>query len=90
MLDLVRSVKKELSNWRTDVNTWKKAKKELRDHWDEQKDKYMCKKRIENDEKFALTVLNVVGRVILPESVCQVKKTGGDWGTEAIFSQQSW
>ena len=50
----------------------------VRDHWDEQKDKYMCKKCIENDEKFAFTVLNVVGRVILPESVCQVKETGGD------------
>ena len=33
MLDLLRSVQKELSNLRTDVNTLKKAKKEVRDHW---------------------------------------------------------
>ena len=48
MLDLLRSVQKELCNLRTDVNTLKKAKKDVRD-WDEQKDKYMCKRCIEND-----------------------------------------
>ena len=50
MLDLLRSVLKELSNLRTDVNTLKKTKKEVRDHWGEQKNKYMCKRCIENDE----------------------------------------
>ena len=49
MLDLLRSVQKELSNLRTDVNTLKKAKKEVRDHQGEQKDKDMCKRYIEND-----------------------------------------
>ena len=51
MLDLLRSVQKELSNLRTDVNTLKKAKKDIRDHRDEQKDKYMCKRCLENDEQ---------------------------------------
>ena len=51
MLDLLRSVQKELSNLRTDVNTLKKAKKEPRDYRDEQKDKYMCKRCIENDDE---------------------------------------
>ena len=51
MLDLLRSVQKELSNLRTDVNNLKKAKKEIRDHRDEQKDKYMCKRCLENDEQ---------------------------------------
>ena len=32
MLDLSRSVQKELSNTRTDVDILKKAKKEVRDH----------------------------------------------------------
>ena len=50
MLDLLRSVQKELSNLSTDVNTLKKAMKEVRDHRDEQKDKYMCKICLENDE----------------------------------------
>ena len=53
-----------------------KAKKEVRDHRGEQKDKYMCKRCVENE--FALTVLNVVGRVMLPESARQVRETGGD------------
>ena len=51
MLDLLRSVQKELSNLRTDVNTLKRAKKEIRDHRDEQKDKYICKRCLENDEQ---------------------------------------
>ena len=51
MLDLLRSVKKELSNLRTDVNTLKKAKKEVRDHRGEQKDKHMYKRCLENDEE---------------------------------------
>ena len=51
MLDLLRSIQKELSNLRTDVNTLKKAKKEVRDHRGEQKDKYMCKRCNENDEE---------------------------------------
>ena len=51
MLGLLRSVQKELSNLRTDVNTSKKAKKEVRDHRGEQKDKYMCKRCNENDEE---------------------------------------
>ena len=51
MLDLLRSVQKELSNLRTDVNTLKKAKKEVRDHRGEQKDKYMCKRCLEDDEE---------------------------------------
>ena len=50
MFDLLRSVQKELSNLSTDVNTLKKAMKEVRDHRDEQKDKYMCKRYLENDE----------------------------------------
>ena len=49
MLDLLQSVQKELSNLRTDVNTLKKAKKKVRDHRGEQKDKDMCKRCIEND-----------------------------------------
>ena len=44
MLALLRSVQNELSNLRTDANTLKKAKKEVRDHRGEQKDKYMCKR----------------------------------------------
>ena len=51
MLDLLRSVQKELINLRTDVNTLKKAKKEVRDHRGERKDKCMCKRCLENDEK---------------------------------------
>ena len=51
MLDLLRSVQKELSNLITDVNTLKKDKKEVRDPRDEQKDKYMCKRCLENDEE---------------------------------------
>ena len=51
MLDLLRSVQKELSNLSTGVNTLKKDKKEVRDHRDEQKDKYMCKRCLENDEE---------------------------------------
>ena len=51
MLDLLRSGQKELSNLRTDVNALKKSKKEARDHPDEQKDNYMCKRCIQNDEK---------------------------------------
>ena len=51
MLDLLTSVQKELSNLRTDVNTLKKPKKEVRDHRGEQKDKYMCKKCLKNDEE---------------------------------------
>ena len=51
MLDLLRSVQKELSNLRTDVNTLKKAKREVIDHRDEQKNKYMCKSCLENDEE---------------------------------------
>ena len=50
-LDLLRSVQKELSNLRTDVNTLKKPKKEVRDHRCEQKDKYMCKRCLKNDEE---------------------------------------
>ena len=56
MLDLLRSIQKELSNLRTDVNTLKKAKKEVKDHRDEQKDKYMCKRCLEMMRKFAFTV----------------------------------
>ena len=51
MLDLLRSVQKELRNLRADVNTLQKAKKEAIDHRGEQKDKYMCKKCLETDEK---------------------------------------
>ena len=51
MLDLLRSVQKELSNFRTDVNALKKAKKKVKDHRGEQEDKYMCKICIENDEE---------------------------------------
>ena len=51
MLDLLRSVKKELIDLRTDVKTLKKAKKEVRDHRGERKDKCMCKRCLENDEK---------------------------------------
>ena len=56
MLDLLRSVQKELNlslnlNLRTDVNTLKRAKKGVKDHRGEQKDKYMCKGFIENDEE---------------------------------------
>ena len=51
MLDLLTSVQKELSTLRTDVNTLKKPKKEVRDHRGEQKDKYMCKKCLKNDEE---------------------------------------
>ena len=51
MLDVLRSAQKELSNLRTDVNTLKKAKKEVRDNRGEQKNKYMCKRCIENDEE---------------------------------------
>ena len=54
MLDLLRSTQKELSNLRTDVNTLKKAKKEIKDHRDEQKDKYMCKRCLENDEEVCI------------------------------------
>ena len=50
MLDLLRSVQKELSNLKTDVNILKKAKKEVRNHRDE-KGKYPCKRCIENDEE---------------------------------------
>ena len=94
MLDLLRSVQKELRNLRTDVNTWKKAKKEIRDHRGEQKDKYMCKNVLKMMWKCALTVLHVVGRVILPKSARQVRETGGGggggWGTETILGPQSW
>ena len=41
----------EISNFRTDVNILKKAKKEVRYHRDEKKDKYLCKRCIENDEE---------------------------------------
>ena len=51
MLDLLRSVQKELSNLKTDLNILKKAKKEDRNHRDEQKGKYPCKRCIENDEE---------------------------------------
>ena len=51
MLDLSRSVQKELSNTRTDVDILKKAKKEVRDHRHKQKDKYLYKRCIENIEK---------------------------------------
>ena len=44
-------MQKELSNLRTDVNTLNKAKKEVRDHRCEQKDKYMCKRSLENIEE---------------------------------------
>ena len=50
MLDLLRSVQKEFSNLRNDVNTLKKTKKEVRDHRGNQKDKNMCKRCLENDE----------------------------------------
>ena len=90
MLDLLRFVQKELSNLRNDVNTLKKTKKEVRDHRGNQKDKNMCKRCLENDEVVCTNCLNFVGRVILPESARQVRETGGDLGTEAIFSQQSW
>ena len=36
--------------------------------------------------KFALTVSNIVGRVIFPEKAREVRKTGGEGGTETIFS----
>ena len=51
MLDLLRSVQKELSNLKTDVNTLEKAEKKVRDHRGEQKDKYMCKRCIDNDKE---------------------------------------
>ena len=51
MLDLLRTVQEELSNFRTDVDILKKAKKEVRDHRGEQKNKYMCKRCIENYEE---------------------------------------
>ena len=51
MLELLRSVQKDLSNLRTDVNILKKAKKEVTSHRGEQKDKYLCKRCIENDEE---------------------------------------
>ena len=51
MLDLLRSVQKDLSNLRTDVSALKKANKEIGEHRDEQKDKYMCKRCLENDEQ---------------------------------------
>ena len=51
MLDLLRSVQEELSNLKADVNTLEKAKKKVRDHPGEQKDKYMCKRCIDNDKE---------------------------------------
>ena len=77
MLDLLRSVKKELSNLRTDVNTLKKAKKEVRDHRGEQKDKYICKRCLEDDEEVCTHCFKCCG-VILPESARQVRETGTD------------
>ena len=62
LLDLLRSVLKELSNVRTDVNTLKKAKKEVRDHRGEQKDKYMCKRCIENDEEVCTHCFKCCGK----------------------------
>ena len=62
MLGLLRSVQKELSNLRTDVNTSKKAKKEVRDHRGEQKDKYMCKRCIENDEEVCTHCFKCCGK----------------------------
>ena len=77
MLDLLRSVQKELSNLRTDVNTLKKAKKEVRDHRGEQKDKYICKRCLEDDEEVCTHCFKCCG-VILPESARQVRETGTD------------
>ena len=77
MLDLLRSVQKELSNLRTDVNTLKKAKKEVRDHRGEQKDKYLCKRCLEDDEEVCTHCFKCCG-VILPESARQVRETGTD------------
>ena len=51
MLDLLKSVQKELSHLRTDVNTLKKAKKKVRDHRGEQKHKYIYKRCLENEQE---------------------------------------
>ena len=87
MLDLLTLVQKELSNLNADINTLKKAKKEVRDYRGEQKDKYMCKRCFEEKKK---RKKDVVGWVILPESALQVRETEGDRETEGILSQQSW
>ena len=47
--DLLRALQKELGILRIDVSNLKKAKKEVRDYWGEQKDEYLCKKCIENN-----------------------------------------
>ena len=76
MLNLLRSVQKEQSTFRTDVNTLKKAKEEVRDHRGNRK---ICVKAVlKMMRKFALTVLNFVGRVILSENARQARETGGD------------
>ena len=51
MLDLLTLVQKELSNLNADINTLKKAKKEVRDYRGEQKDKYMCKRCFEEKKE---------------------------------------
>ena len=51
MVDLLTLVQKELSNLNADINTLRKAKKEVRDYRGEQKDKYMCKRCFEEKKK---------------------------------------
>ena len=59
MLNLLRSVQKEQSTFRTDVNTLKKAKEEVRDHRGEQKD--MCKSCLEDDEEVCTNCFKFCG-----------------------------
>ena len=64
MLELLRSVQKELSNLRTDVNTLKKPKKRSEIIGVKRKISICVKNVLKMVRKFALTVLNAVGRVI--------------------------
>ena len=68
MLDLLRSVQMELSSLRTQRSEIIEMNRKIT----------ICVKDVlKMMRKFALTVLNVVGRVILLESDRQVRETGG-------------
>ena len=76
MLNLLKSVQKEQTIFRTDVNTLKKAKEEVRDHRGEQKD--MCKRCLEDDEEVCTHCFKFCGESHMSENARQARETGGD------------
>ena len=76
MLDFLRSVQKELSNLRTDVNGLNKAKKKIKDHRGEQEDKYMCKICIENDGEICTHCFKYCGKGDIPRKWPSSQKNG--------------